>query len=255
MSDMPKHHHNGHRARMRERFLAAKGQGMADHEILEMLLYHVLPRRDTNELAHALIEEFSSLAGVLETDRDSLCRVSGVGEGVATYLSLLGETVRRYTVDKLSDGTPKDVYDTPEKIAAFMLPRYVGIGVERVYLLLFDNAMHMIDCYHVGDGSVSGVALSTRKMVEHAYRKGATAVILTHNHPGGLAIPSGDDIHLTRQLDEAFALMEVPLLEHYVFSDRAYVPIMSNIRAEAQREYAASSLVDVMRRKLDRFKK
>ena len=255
MSDTSKHHHDGHRARMRERFLAAKGQGMADHEILEMLLYHALPRRDTNELAHTLIEEFGSLSGVLEADAEQLYRVDGVGEGVSAYLCLVGETVRCYTADKLTGGVEKDVYDTPDKIAAFMLPRYIGVNVERVYLLLFDNGMHMIDCYHVGDGSVSGIALSTRRMVERAYRKGAAGAILTHNHPGGLAIPSGDDIHLTRQLDEAFALMEIPLLEHYVFSDRSYVPIMSCVRAQTQAEYAASSLTDLMRRKLDQIKR
>lgn len=243
--------HVGHRARMRERFLETKGVGMAEHELLEMLLYYALPRLDTNELAHLLIEEFGSLSGVLEADMTQLCRITGVKEGTATYLKLLGETVKRYTADKLSEGDTKDVYDTPKKIAAFLMPRYVGVKVERVYLLLFDNAMHMIDCYHVGDGSVAGVALSTRTMVEHAYRKGATAVILAHNHPDGLAIPSGEDIRLTRRLDEAFSLMEIPLLEHYVFAGRSYVPIMSTCRAPTQKEYAASSLLDVMRERLD----
>ena len=119
--------------------------------------------------------------------------------------------------------------------------------------MLFDNALHMIDCYHVCDGSITGVALSIRRIVERAYRKGASAVILTHNHPGGIAAPSGDDIRLTRRLDEALRMMELPLLEHYVFADRSYVPIMSAHRAKSEAEYAASSLADILQERLSQF--
>ena len=246
--------HTGHRDRMRKRFLSTDGGGIADHELLEMLLYYVIPRRDTNDLAHRLIEEFGSFAGVLEADTDLLCRVDGIKEGAAAYLKLLGEATRRYTSGKLLD--ERDVkmkFDTPAKIAAFMIPRYMGINVERVYLLLFDNAMHMIDCYHVCDGSVTGVALSMRRIVERAYRKGASAAILTHNHPNGSVSPSGDDVRLTRRLDEALRLLEIPLLEHYVFADRKYAPIMSANRAKSEAEYAASSLAELLQARLSAY--
>ncbi|MBO5354920.1 MAG: RadC family protein [Clostridia bacterium] len=243
--------HTGHRARMKQRFTENDGKGLADHELLEMLLYYIIPRCDTNDLAHRLIEEFGSLVGVLEADAAMLCRVDGIKENAALYLKLLGETARRYTSGKLFDEKAEaPAFDTPAKIAAFMIPRYMGINVERVYLLLFDNAMHMIDCYHVCDGSISGVALSIRRIVERAYRKGATAAILTHNHPGGMISPSGDDIQLTRRLDEALRLMEIPLLEHYVFAERRYAPIMSAQRAKSEAEYAASSLVDLLHARL-----
>jgi DNA repair protein RadC len=243
--------HTGHRARMKERFAESDGKGLADHELLEMLLYYIIPRCDTNDLAHRLIEEFGSLSDVLEADAALLCRVDGIKESAALYLKLLGETARRYTAGKLlSEESDKPVFDTPAKIAAFMMPRYMGINVERVYLLLFDNAMHLIDCYHVCDGSISGVALSIRRVVERAYRKGATAAILTHNHPGGMVVPSGDDIQLTRRLDEALRLMEIPLLEHYVFAGRKYAPIMSAHRAKSEAEYAASSLTELLQARL-----
>ena len=243
--------HTGHRARMRERFAESDGKGLADHELLEMLLYYIIPRCDTNDLAHRLIEEFGSFARVLEADAALLCQVDGVKESAALYLKLLGETARRYTSGKLlCEEKEKLVFDTPAKIAAFMMPRYMGINVERVYLLLFDNAMHMIDCYHVCDGSISGVALSIRRIVERAYRKGATAAILTHNHPGGMATPSSDDVQLTHRLDEALRLLEIPLLEHYVFAERSYVPIMSAHRAKNELDYAASSLVELLQARL-----
>lgn len=246
--------HAGHRARMRERFLASGGEELPDHELLELLLYYSIPRCDTNELAHRLIEEFGSLSEVLEADIDLLCGIDGVKENTALYLKVIGETTRRYASGKLDfKEDMRTVFDTPAKIAAFMLPRYLGINIERVYLLLFDNAMHMIDCYHVCDGSITGVALSIRRIVERAYRKGASAVILTHNHPGGIAAPSGDDIRLTRRLDEALRMMEIPLLEHYVFADRSYVPIMSAHRAKSEAEYAASSLADILQERLSQF--
>ena len=197
------HLHGGHRARMRERFLTAGGNALADHELLEMLLFYVIPRRDTNDLSHRLIEEFGSLSGVLEADPDLLAKVCGISESSSTYLKLLGELGRRYTASKLQQNDEKTVFDTPGKIAAFMAPRYMGINVERVYLLLFDNGMHMIDCFHVCDGSVSGVSMSVRRIAEQAYKKGASAAILTHNHPGGLSTPSADDIRVTQRLENA----------------------------------------------------
>ena len=243
--------HTGHRVRMKERFAENNGNGIADHELLEMLLYYVIPRCDTNDLAHRLIEEFGSFAKVLEADMDLLCRVDGIKEGAALYLKLLGETTRRYTSGKLLDEQAvKMIFDTPAKVAAFMIPRYMGINFERVYLLLFDNGMHMIDCYHVCDGSISGAALSIRRIAERAYRKGATAAILTHNHPGGMISPSADDIQRTHRLDEALRLLEIPLLEHYVFAGRKYAPIMTARRAKSEAEYAASSLVELLQARL-----
>ena len=243
--------HAGHRSRMRERFLATDGKELADHELLEILLYYSIPRCDTNDLAHRLIEEFGSLSDVLEANADLLCHIGGVKENTALYLKVLGEAARRYASGKLiTKQDERTAFDTPAKIAAFMIPRYMGINVERVYLLLFDNAMHMIDCYHVCDGSVTGAALSIRRIVEHAFRKRAAAAILTHNHPGGMVVPSGDDIRLTRRLDDALRLMEIPLLEHYVFAGRQYAPIMSAHGAKSESEYAASSLSELLQARL-----
>ena len=245
--------HQGHRARMRER-IANDPESLLPHELLEMLLYYALPRRDTNDLAHTLIEEFGSLAGVLEADTELLKSVSGISDSSALYLRLIGEIARYYTADKLTPDRESPIFDTPDKIATFMLPRYVGLTVERAYLLLFDNGMHLLDCFHVGDGSVSGVMLSTRRIAERAYRKGAAAAILTHNHPGGMAIASKEDIGVTRHIEDALRLLEVPLLEHFVFSDRAYAPIMRHYDCDAPHsEKAASSLCDILKERLRQF--
>ena len=241
--------HAGHRDRMRERFASTQGKGMADHEILEMLLFYALPRRDTNDLAHCLIEEFGSLSAVLEADVASLCRVEGISEKSALYLTLIGQTARLYATEKIAPPQEDERLDSDEKIAAFMWPKFMGAKVEHVYLLLFDNSMRLLDCFEVCEGAVSGVAVSMRRVAERAYRKNAAAAVLAHNHPQGLAVPSGDDIHLTRKIDEAMALLGVPLLEHYIFTERSFAPIMSRCRVKPPEQQAASSLYEVFRQR------
>lgn len=251
MSSKSQHLHAGHRDRMRERFLQTDGNGMAEHELLELLLFYAIPRCDTNDLAHRLIEEFGSLVGVLEADSSALCAVSGISEKSALYLRLVGKAATLYTAKKLVPDAARDRLDTPEKVAAFLWPKFLGQRVERVILLLLDNSLRLVDCFHVCDGSVSGVAFSMRRITERAYRKNAAAAILAHNHPDGMAIPSGDDMRLTRRVDEALRLLEVPLLEHYIFSDREWTPIMSKIRAQQEKDYAASSLLEIFQTRLD----
>ena len=124
--------HTGHRERMRARVKAAGEQSLADHELLELLLYYAVPRRDTNELAHELIEECGSLKAVLEAPEERLCRVPEIGEKSAQYLRLLGELSRRYTLSKTAQKPDpmQKIYDTPEKIAKLMYPYFLGQSKE-----------------------------------------------------------------------------------------------------------------------------
>ena len=241
--------HEGHRDRLRQRFMNEPDK-MPDHELLELLLFYVIPRRDTNDLAHTLIENFGSLVGVIESDEVLLSHVTGVKSAAVVYLKALCELARRYAAHKLSGHGNDAVFDTPEKIAGFIWPRFMGLTEERVYALLFDNGMHLLDCFHVCDGSVAGAPLSVRRIVQHAYNKGAVGVVLAHNHPRGVAIPSGEDIRVTRRLDEALRMMEISLIEHYVFSDQSFAPIMSKCRAGGEREYVASPLSDILQESL-----
>lgn len=222
--------HDGHRERMRERFERAGAASLADHELLEMLLYYIQPRRDTNETAHALIEECGSLASVLESPAERLCRVPYIKDQSALYLRLLGELSRRYAIEKFRpEANPMQVvYDRADKIAALLFPRFLGQRTERMIALLFDSGMHLLDCFTVGEGSVNSVHVTVRAVAQRAYQRNASSVILAHNHPGGVAIPSPEDIRLTRDIDAALSLIDVPLVEHFVFTERAYFPIVSN---------------------------
>ena len=222
--------HGGHRDRLRERVWQNGAQSLVDHELLELLLFYVIPRRDTNELAHRLIEECGSLAGVLEAPVEQLCRVCGIKEQAALYLRALGDLARRYAVSKfeMSNDPMKTVYDTAEKLAATIYPHFLGQVRERVLVLLFDSGMHMVDLFTVAEGSQSGVSFNVRAVTERAYLRRATFVVLAHNHPGGVAAPSPEDIRLTQEVERALRLLGIPLIEHFVFTDHAYFPIIAN---------------------------
>ena len=222
--------HEGHRARMRERLARAGAESLADHELLEMLLYYVQPRRDTNEMAHQLIEECGSLCDVMEALPEHLCRVPFVKENTAVYLRLLGELSKRYARSKfaLQNEPMKTVYDSNEKLSAFIYPRFIGQTTERMLALLFDAGMHMVDCFTVAEGSVNAVAITVRSVAEHAFSRGACSVILAHNHPGGVATPSPEDLKLTQDMITALDLLGIPLVEHFVFTERTYFPIVAN---------------------------
>lgn len=223
--------HTGHRDRMRERVKRTGARALADHELLEMLLYYVQPRRDTNETAHELIEECGSLFAVLDSPEEKLCRVPEVQGQTALYLSLLGELSRRYTLSKtrVTKKNPmQTVYDSPDKIAALMYPRFLGVQKERMYALLFDAGMHLSDVFCVAEGSLNSVSVTVRAIVQRAYQRNAASVVLAHNHPGGVATPSTEDVRLTRDLGAALSLMGVPLIEHFVFTEHAYFPIVAS---------------------------
>ena len=246
-----KNPHAGHRARMRERFKASAPATFAPHELLEMLLYHSNARGDTNEIAHALIEAFGSIEGVFDADASRLETVFGVGEGCALFLTLVGEIAKRYTTEKISAGNAKPAaLDTPEKLAAFLLPRFIGATKELAYALLLDNSLRPLDCFPIGDGTVSGVAVSVRTVAERAYTKHAAAVVIAHNHPGGLALPSSDDMTMTHRLKEALGLLEIPLLEHFIFSDKSYTPLLHRLSSERERSagIAASPILDLIKK-------
>ncbi|MBQ3483175.1 MAG: RadC family protein [Clostridia bacterium] len=245
--------HEGHRARLRERFLRDP-ESLADHELLELALFYTIPRRDTNDLAHSLIEEFGSLSGVLEADAELLKSVEGIRDAASTFLRMLGELSRRYAMSKLKPEQSPQVFDTPDKIAAYILPFYMGLKIERAYMLLFDNGMHLIDLFHIGDGSIASVTLSTRRIAEHAFRKGAVAAVLTHNHPGGISTPSAEDVAVTRRIEAALQLLEITLLDHFVFTEKSYTPVMRQYQtSDLGGQIAASSFRDILNDRLKRF--
>lgn len=214
--------HSGHRARLKERFLAEGLENFSDLHALELLLFFVVPRRDTNPIAHALLARFGSLRGVLEARREDLEEVSGIGENATILLKLLPALARRYRIDSFEgDKILLQTHETGE----FLIPRFSNAREEEVHLLSLDAKGKVLDCRRIHKGSVNTVGVSVRKVVETALVTGATAVVLAHNHPSGLALPSEEDKNTTRLVENALRPVSVTLADHIIVAGEDFVSL------------------------------
>lgn len=215
--------HKGHRERLKNRFLENGLDRFTDIQVLELLLFYVIPRRDTNPIAHALLNRFGSLAQVLEAPVEELKKVDGIGQEAAAFLHLIPEAGRYYMVDKTMQSK---VLRTIEQCGEYLMPFFFGRKVETVFLLCLDAKCKVLCCKEVGEGSVNSAGLSIRKIVETALAANATSVVLAHNHPSGIAIPSTDDKQTTRQLAVALRAVDIHLVDHIVVADDDYVSMV-----------------------------
>jgi len=225
--------HEGHRERLRKRFLEEGLDHFSDIQALELALFYCIPRVDTNPISHALLDRFGTLAQVLEAPVEELKKVPGMGERSATFLHLITEFGRYYLVSRTAD---MKILPTLEQCAEYMLPLFYGRRLETVFLLCLDAKCKVLSCKEIAEGDVNSTGISVRKVVETALGANATSVVLAHNHPSGVAVPSGEDIQTTRKITAALAAVDVQLVDHIVVADHDYVSMaQSGIRFNDQR--------------------
>ena len=212
--------HDGHREKMRQRFLKSGLDAFADHEALELLLYYAIPRRDTNPIAHALMERYGSLSAVLAAPVEDLKKVEGVGESAAILLKLAPQLYRKA---KMSDAEQETILSSVERVGAYLLDRFAGEKNEVVYQLCLDRKGKLLVCKKLGEGGVASADLDIRRLVENALLTGASAVVLAHNHPSGVALPSRDDYAATDRAKTALAVVGVALTDHIIVADGDFV--------------------------------
>ena len=212
--------HEGHRLRMKQRFLNHGLDNFDDVNALELLLFYAAPRRDTNVLAHALLDRFGSLSGVLEASEEELGSVSGVGENAAALLRLIPALSRRYMVDKTPDTEP---VDTPTAAGRYFVPRFAYEKEEVVLALLLDARKRPQLCQELSRGVVNAAEINARRLAELVLSHHASAVILAHNHPSGVAMPSAEDETTTAKLRRAMDLLGVELCDHIIVAGCDYM--------------------------------
>ncbi len=212
----PKVHnpHQNHRARVRETFRKAGVDGMPDHNLLELLLFYSIPRKDTNEIAHRLIETFGSLNGVFDAPYERLIEVEGMGESSALLLSLVPGMCRRY-IEGMTD-KKKINLSTPEAVKDYIVTKYYGCKTEVFYMLCLDGVGNLINCCKLSEGSSGTVVVDKRIMIEAALRNNADKIIFAHNHPNGLAVPSRDDLEMTYDFSTALSTVGIRLADHFI---------------------------------------
>jgi DNA repair protein RadC len=217
MSDKP--HYHGHRQRLRQRLLKDSCQ-LADYEVLELLLGHVLTRQDTKPLAKALLARFGNLRGVFAAQEAELLDTPGFGPALAAYFKLLREVWARMHESELPR---RQVFESPTSVAEAAKARLGSMRVEEFWVALLDNQNRLLGWERLSRGTVNEAPAYPREILSLALRHQASGIILVHNHPGGDPTPSTQDVDLTRRVGRAAQDLSIRLLDHLVVTADGYV--------------------------------
>ena len=212
--------HAGHRQRMHQRVEKYGLESLAEHEMLEYLLYFTNAQRDTNPIAHALLDRFGDLAGVLEASEEELCRVEGVGPASARLLHLLPQVSACYHASRVRD---RRKLQTTEQIGQYMMDRFRGATEEKALLVCLDGSRRILGAVWLAAGGREQVELPVRAAIAQAVRFKARSAVLAHNHPSGNILPSREDIQATAELARGMYLIGARLLDHIIVTDTEYL--------------------------------
>lgn len=218
--------HDGHRQRLKERFVKYGLDQFTNIQVLELLLFYCIPRKDTNELAHRLVKRFGGFSQVLDADIDELMKVEGMGANAAIFLKLIPSAGRFYDVSRVE--VQKGPLLTVDACGKYMQPYFKGRCNEMVYLLCLDAKGKVLTCRMVGEGGINSAGVPIRKIVEIALNVKASSVVLAHNHPSGLALPSREDVATTQRIAVALQAVDVILADHLVIVDDDYTSMVQS---------------------------
>ncbi len=216
--------HKGHRARMKKRFLANNGRDFSDHELLELLLFYGIPRADTNELAHKLLNEFGSLRAVCNAPTERLQKIKGIGASTALLFRLIFVIRKKMDVEKYKGKT--FLADRIGNVGNYLIDYYKDSPREELCAMFLDNSLRLIDFASLSTGSVNSVCVDVRSLAKLALDKDASYVIIAHNHPAGTLNQSNEDKAITIQVQAALHAIGITLLDHIIVNDVAYMPTM-----------------------------
>lgn len=219
--------HEGHRESMRSKFRSAPSESMPDHELLEFLLFNVIPRKNTNEIAHELINRYDSFHGVFEADAYDLMRVKGIGERSALFIKTIYACIRRYGDSK---NAPAEEIATNADAGRYFVQKLGKETREHMLLLLLDNSDRIIGCHEIEKGSVNRVSCSLQNLFGAVYASNAAGFYVAHNHPRGKAIPSREDYAITREIMDISSLLDYDFRDHIIVAGDQFIPVMESMR-------------------------
>lgn len=214
--------HSGHRQRLYESYLQAGLDGFPDLVVLELLLTFAIPRRETNSIAHGLLDRFGVLYAVFEAPTASLLQVPGMTKRAAVLLHMQPQLWRRYAASRQADTR---IFPTRADCAAYLLSRFRGAREEQVHMMCLDAKCKLLDYRKISEGSVNSTVLPIRKIVEAALTVNASSLVLAHNHTSGIALPSKEDLQATELLQAALKSVDVHLIDHIIVADEDYVSL------------------------------
>lgn len=222
--------HNEHRDRVRKDLL---NHGFDDetplHKIVEMLLFYSIPRIDTNEIAHELVNRFGTLSKILSAPESELLKIKGVGPNTVAFFKLISVVSRRNIREKFSRVKK---FGSLDEIGDYLLMEYFGFTEETFAVTTFNGRGEKIGFDIIGYGDIESVGVSIRKILETVINRKATAIIISHNHPNASAMPSAEDIRVTENINDALSKVNVKLLDHIIVAENDYVSLAQSRQFE-----------------------
>jgi DNA repair protein RadC len=235
MKKTPPHKGEGHRARLRERFLTSGLDGFQDYEVIELLLTLATPRKDCKDAAKAALKKFKTLQAVLEAPVSELCEVDGIGPTNVFGVKLIGAACERYLEKRL---IRKDPVNNSQQLFEYLYQRLRDKQQEHFVVIFLDSKNCIITTDILSRGTVNASSVYPREVIRAALQHNAAALIFAHNHPSGDPQPSSEDIAITRQLLFAGNVMGIAVHEHLIIGDNRYFSFADQGRiAQMKREF------------------
>lgn len=217
-------HYHGHRARLRQRFMAGGGEALPDYELLELVLFGAVPRGDVKPLAKRLIARFGSFAGVITADPARIAAEEGAGEVVVATLKTIAAATRRLALQQVQN---RPLLSSWQALIDYCRVSMAHEPVEQFRLLFLDRRHHLIADEVQQRGTIDHTAVYPREVVKRALELDATAIILVHNHPSGDPAPSKADISLTKDVQKATLAVGITVHDHLVIGRHGDVSFKS----------------------------
>ena len=218
--DAPPPWHLGHRARMREKLLRAGPDALLDHELLEMVLFLALPRRDTKPIARALLARFGSFANTIAAPLHDLLEVKGLGEAGAAALRTVQAAAIRLSRSEVMD---RPVLNNWDRLLAYLSAALARERIEQFRVLFLDTKNRLIADEAQARGTVNQTPVYPREVIRRALELQATALILVHNHPSGDPTPSRADIEMTQEIKAGAGSLGIVLHDHLIVGNGSHL--------------------------------
>jgi len=216
---------DGHRARMRTRLLTAGPEALADHEMLEMLLFLALPRRDTKPMARELLARFGGFGPCVTASPDELRKVEGLGDAGVAALKLAQAAALRLLREEMA---AKPVLKTWDSLKDYLRAALRHEKTERFHVLFLDARSRLLADEEMGKGTVNHAPVYPREIARRALELHASGVVLAHNHPSGMQAASRDDIAMTREVRRALQPLGIELYDHLIVAGDTCVSLKSD---------------------------
>lgn len=205
--------HSGHRQRLRRTALEVGVDKLSDIQALELMLFYAIPRRDTNELAHRLIDHFGSYAAVLDADYHKLLKVEGIGANAASLIASMSGFFRKY--EQSHSGEKRYLLDKEHR-EKYVRSLFIGKTIEEFYMICLNSQCQLLYTKKLAQGSLDEVLVYTRIALEEALLRETKYVILAHNHPGGKLTPSSHDVRMTDEIIDALHKVAITVIDHLI---------------------------------------